>query len=125
MCLFMCLDFEIRSVLLLRMLFPLNNAISSSSFRQRFHLSDERLKRKHFLRIHHFSWGTEFLHFIFQNSFKSSESFLYAAKLKDLLWLLYLFLSVVSTIPIYMFLPSFIASDGDFVYNIFSLTVSV
>ena len=95
----MCLDFEISSVLLLRMLFPLNNAISSSPFRQRFHLSDERLKRKHFLRILHLIWGTEFLHFIFQNSFKSSVSFLYAGKSKDLLWLLYLFLNVVSAIP--------------------------
>ena len=34
-------------------------------------------------------------------------------------------LNVVSAIPIYMFLPSFIASGGGFVYNIFSLTVSV
>ena len=60
----MRLHFEIRSVLLLRMLFPLNNSISSFSFRQRLHLSDERLKREHFLRILHFIWGTEFLRFI-------------------------------------------------------------
>ena len=97
---FMCLHFEISSVLLLRMLFPLNNAISSFSFRHRLHLSDDRLKREHFLRILHFIWGTEFLRFIFQNSFESSVSFLYAGKLKDLLWLLYLFLNVVSAIPI-------------------------
>ena len=57
----------------------------------RLHLSDERLKRERFLRILHFIWGTEFLPFIFQNSFESSVSFLYAAKLKDLLWLLYFF----------------------------------
>ena len=98
--LFMCLHFEVSSVLLLRMLFPLNNAISNFSFRQRLHLSDDRLKREHFLRILHFIWGTEFLRFIFQNSFKSSVSFLYAGKLKDLLWLPYLFLNVVSAIPI-------------------------
>ena len=91
-CLFMCLHFEISSVLLLRMLLPLNNAISSFSFRQRLYLSDERLKREHFLRILHFIWGTEFLRFIFRNSFESSVSFLYASKLKDLLWLLYPFL---------------------------------
>ena len=89
--LFMCLHFEISSVLLLRMLFPLNNASSSFSFRQRLHLSDERLKREHFLRILHLIWGTEFLRFIFKNSFESSVSFLYAGKLKDLLWLLYSF----------------------------------
>ena len=81
----MCLHFEISSVLLLRMLLPLNNAISSFSFRQRLYLSDERLKREHFLRILHFIWGTEFLRFIFRNSFESSVSFLYASKLKDLL----------------------------------------
>ena len=86
----MCLYFEISSVLLL-MLLPLNNAISSFSFRQRLHLSDERLKREHFLRIVHFIRGTEFLRFIFQNSLESSVSFLCAAKLKDFLWLLYLF----------------------------------
>ena len=57
----MCLHFEISSVLLLRMLFPLNNAISSFSFRQKLHLSDERLKHEHFLRILHFIWGTEYL----------------------------------------------------------------
>ena len=96
----MHLDFEISSILLLRMLFPLNNAISSFSFRQRLHLSDERLKREHFLRILHFIWGTEFLRFIFQNSSEISVSLLYAGKLKDLLWLLYHFLNVVSTIPI-------------------------
>ena len=33
----------------------------------------------------------EFLHFIFQNSFESSVSFLDDSKLKDLLWLLYFF----------------------------------
>ena len=86
LCLFMCLHFEISSVLLLRMLFPLNNAISNFSFRQRLHLSDERWKRELFLRILHFILGTEFLRFIFQNSFASSVSLLYAAKLKDLLW---------------------------------------
>ena len=96
----MCLHFEISSALLLRMLFPLNNAISSFLFRQRLHLSDEQLKCKHFLRILDFVWGTEFLRFIFQNSFESSVSFLCAGKLKDLLWLLYLFLNVVSAIPI-------------------------
>ena len=96
----MCLHFEISSVLLLRMLFPLNNAISSFSFRQRLYLSDEQLNREHFLRIFYFIWGTEFLRFIFQNSFKSSVSFLYAGKSKDLLWLLYLFLNVVSAVPI-------------------------
>ena len=101
----MCLHFEISSVLLLRILFPLNNAISSFSFRQRLHLSDERLKREHFLRTVHFIWGTEFLRFIFQNSLESTVSFLYAAKLKDLLWLLYLFLTVISAIPVQMFSP--------------------
>ena len=98
-CLFMCLHFEISSVLLLRILFPFKNAISSYSFRQRLHLNDERLKREHFFRILHFIWRTEFLRFIFQNSFESSVSFLYAGKLKDLLWLLYLFLNVVSAVP--------------------------
>ena len=96
----MCLHFEIRFVRLLKVLFPLNNAISSFWFRQSLHLSDEQLKREHFLRILHFNWGTEFLRFIFQNSFESSVSFLYAAKLKDLLWLLYLFLNVVFAITI-------------------------
>ena len=43
------------------MLFPLNNAISSSSFKQRLHLSDERLKHQHFLRILHFIFGTKLL----------------------------------------------------------------
>ena len=43
LCLLICLHFEISSVLLLRMLFPLNNAISSFSFRKRLHLSDKRL----------------------------------------------------------------------------------
>ena len=96
----MCLRFEISSVLLLRMLFSLNNANFSFSFRQRLHLSDERLKCEHFLMILYFIWGTEFLRFIFQNFFESSVSFLYAGELKDLLWLLYLFLNVVSAIPI-------------------------
>ena len=82
------------------MLFPLNNAIYSFSFRQRLLLSDERLKREHFLMILHFVWATEFQRFIFQNSFESSGSFLYAGKLKDLLWLLYLLLNAVSPIPI-------------------------
>ena len=100
LCLFMCLHFEISSVFLLRMLFPLNNAISNFSFRQRLHLSDERWKRELFLRILHFILGTEFLRFFFQKSFESSVSLLYTAKLKDLLWLLYLFLNVVSAMPI-------------------------
>ena len=82
------------------MLFPLNNAISSFSFRHGLHLSDGRLKREHFLRILHFIWETEFLRFIVQNYFKSSVLLLYAGKLKDPLWLLYLFLNVVSAIPI-------------------------
>ena len=56
----MCLHFEIRIVCLLKVLFPLNNAISSFSFRQSLHLSDDRLKREYFLRILHFNWGTEF-----------------------------------------------------------------
>ena len=90
-----CLHFEISSVLLLRILSPLNNAISSFSFRQRLLVSDERLKREHFLRMLHFVWGTEFLRFIFLNSFESAVSFLYAAKLKDFLRLLYFFLNVV------------------------------
>ena len=96
----MCLHFEISSVLLLRMLFPLNNAISSFSFRQRLHLSDKRLKREHFLNILHLIWGAKFLRFIFQNSFESSVLFLYAGILKALLWLPYLFLNVFSAIPI-------------------------
>ena len=82
----MCLHFEISSVVLLRMLLPLNNAICSFSFRQRLPLSDEQLKREHFLRILNFILRTEFLRFMFQNSFESSVSFLYATKLKDLLW---------------------------------------
>ena len=87
----MCLHFEISSVLLLRMLFPLNNAISSFSFRQRLHLNDEWLKHEHFLRIFHFIWGKEFLGFIFQNSFKSSVLFLYAGKLKNIFYGYYIF----------------------------------
>ena len=79
----MCLNFEISFVLLLRMLLPLNNAISSFSFRQVLPLSDDRLKRGHFLRILHLIWGTEFLRFIFQSSFESSVSFLYADKLNS------------------------------------------
>ena len=94
-----CLHFEIRSVLILGMLFPLNNVVCSSSFKQRLHPSNERLKLEHFFRIFHFVRGTEFLHFNFQNSFDSSVSFLQDAKLKDLLWLLYLFLRVVSAVP--------------------------
>ena len=82
------------------MLFPSNNAISSFLFTQRLHLSDELLKREHFLRILHFVWGKEFPHLIFQNSFESLASCFYAAKLKDLLWLLHLFLNVVSDISI-------------------------
>ena len=96
---FTCLHFEISSVVLLRMLFPLNNAISSFLFRQRLHLSDERLKRELFLRILHFLLVTKFPRFIFQTSFESSVLFLYAAKFKDLLWLLYILLNVVSAIP--------------------------
>ena len=76
---FMCLHFEISSVLLLRMLLPLNNTISSFSCKQRLHLSDDWLKREHFRRILHFILGTEFICFIFQISFKSSVSFLYVA----------------------------------------------
>ena len=87
------------------MLFPLSNTISSFSFRQRLYLSDERVKREQFLRILHFILGTEFLCFIFQNYFESSVSFLYTATLKDLLWLLYLFWNMISTIPIQMFSP--------------------
>ena len=94
-----CLHFEIRSILLLRMLLPLNNAISSFSFRQRLHLSDERLKREHFVRILSFILETEFLRFIFQSFFKISVSLLYGSILKDLLWLLF-FLNVVSARPI-------------------------
>ena len=66
----------------------------------RLHLSDERLKHEHFLRILHFILGTEFIRFIFQNPFESSVSFLYAAHFKGLLWLLYLFLNAFSAIPI-------------------------
>ena len=60
----------------------LNNGISSFSFRQRLHLSDGWLKHEHFLRILDFTWGTEFPHFIFQNSFKRSVSFLSLVNLK-------------------------------------------
>ena len=95
----MCQHFEISSFLLLITLFPLNNPISSFSLRQKLHLSDERLTREHPLRILHFIWGTEFLRFIVQNSFESSVSFLYAAKLKNLMGLLYIFLKAVSAIP--------------------------
>ena len=123
-CLFMWLHFEISSVLLLRMSFPLNNAISGFSFRHRLHLSDDRLKYEHFLRIFHFIWGTEFLRFIFQSLFKSSVSFLYADKLKDLLWLLYL-CGLCYTYINFLTVGSFIACDGGFVYNLFNLTVSV
>ena len=49
----MCLQIEISSVLLLRMLFSLNNAIFTFSFRQSLHLSDKWLKREDFLRILH------------------------------------------------------------------------
>ena len=90
-CFLKCLHFEINSFLLLRILFPLNIAIPSFSFRQRLQLSDKRLKRKDLLKILRFIWGTEFLLFTFKNYFESSASFLYAALLKDLLWLLYLF----------------------------------
>ena len=68
-------------------------------------MSDDRLKREHFLRFLHFILGTEFLRFIFQNSFESSVSFLYAAKLKDLLWLPYIFLNVVSALSIHILSP--------------------
>ena len=123
---FVCLHFEIGSVLLLRMLFPLNNAISSFSFRQRLHLSDERLKRENFLRILYFIWGTEFLRFIFHNSFKSLVSFLYAGKLKGLLCLLYFFkCSFCYTYINVLAVGSFIACDDGFVHNVFSLTVCV
>ena len=67
------------------MLLPLSDVISSFSFRQRLHLSDERLDCKHFQRFLHFIRRTEFLRFIFQRSFEGSVSFLYAAKFKDLL----------------------------------------
>ena len=56
------------------MLFPLYNAISSFSRRQKLYLSDERLKREHFLSILHCILGTKFLRYIFQNSFESSVS---------------------------------------------------
>ena len=56
-CLLTCLHFEISSVLLLKMFFPLNNAISRFSYRQRLYLSDERLKREHILRILHLILG--------------------------------------------------------------------
>ena len=56
----MCLYFEINSVLLLRIFFPLNNAISSFWFRQRVHLSDEQLKRENFLMILRLFWGQNF-----------------------------------------------------------------
>ena len=95
----MFLHFEISSVLLLRMLLPLNNAISSFSFRYSLDLSDERLKREHFFRILHFIWVTEFMCVVSQNSFESSVSLLYAAKLKDLLWLFILFLNMFSATP--------------------------
>ena len=73
------------------MLLPLNYVISSFSFRRRLHLSDERLKREHFLRILRFILETEFLRFIFQTSVKVSVLFLYSSILKDLLWLLFFF----------------------------------
>ena len=122
-CLFTWLHFEISSVLILRMLFPLNNAISSFSFRQRLNLNDERLKRKHFLRTLHFILGAEFPRFIFQNSFKSSISFLYTANLLCSPYFLkysfrYTYINVLAV-------GLFIACDGGFKYNIFSLTVSV
>ena len=98
-CLLTCLHFEICSVLLFRMLFPLDNVISSFSFRQRLHLSDDWLKHEHFLRILDFMRRQNFC-FIFQNSFENIASFLYTAKLKDLLLLLCHFLNVVSGIPI-------------------------
>ena len=47
-------------------------------------MSDQLLKCEHFLRIPHFIWVTDFLRFIFQNSFESLVLFLYAAKLKEL-----------------------------------------
>ena len=105
------------------MLCPLNNAISSFSFRQRLDLSDERLKREHFLRIFHFILGTKFLRFIFQNSFESSVSFLYTAKLNDVLWLLYLFFKCgfYYTYINVLAVGLFTACDGGFVYNIFQL----
>ena len=71
------------------MLLPLNYAISSFSFRRRLHLSDERLKREHLLRILPFILEAEFPRFIFQTSFKVSVLFLYGIILKDLLWLLF------------------------------------
>ena len=40
-CLLTCLHFEISSVLLLKMFFPLNNAISRFSYRQRLYLSPQ------------------------------------------------------------------------------------
>ena len=94
----MCLHFETSSVLLLRMVFLLNNAISSFLFRQRLHLRDEGIKNEDFLGILYFLWRTEFLRFIIQNLLESSVPTLHAVKLKDVLWLLYL--NVVSAIPI-------------------------
>ena len=95
-----CLHFDISSVLLLRMFFPLSNVIFSFSFRQRLHLSDERLKRKNLICIFQFITETKFQRFIFQNSCESSVLFLYNVQFKDLLWLLYLFLYLVSAVPI-------------------------
>ena len=124
-----CLHLEISSVLLSKILFPSDNAIFNFSFRKRLHPSDKRLKCGHFLRILNFIWGTEFLRFIFQNSFESSVSFLYATKLKDLLWLLYIFVffkcGFCYTYINVLAVDSFIACDSGFVYDIFSLTVFV
>ena len=121
---FTCLHFKLSSVLLLRILFPLNNAISSFSSRQGLHLSGKRLKRKHFRRILHFILETKFLRFIFQNSFESSVSFLYAAR-SFMVTISFFKCGFCHTYINVLAVGLFIACDGGFIYNIFSLTVPV
>ena len=124
-CLSTSLHFEISSVFLIRILFRLNNEISSYSFKQRLHLNHERLKHEHFLRILHFILGTEFLSFIFQFFFQMFSIILIRCYIKRSFMVTTSFVKCdfCFTYMNALAVGLFIASDSGFVSNIFSLTI--
>ena len=122
----MCLHFEISSVLLLRMLFPLNNAISSFSSRKILHLSDERLKREHFFRILRLLEGQNF-YVLFSKILSKVQYHSYSLQNQKIFYGYYIIFKCgfSYTYINVLAIGSFIACDVGFVYNVFSLTISV
>ena len=121
----MCLHFEISSVLLLTMLLLLNNAISSFSFRQRLHLSDDRLKRisSGFSTLF---WGQNF-YVLFSKILSKVQYHSYSLQNQKIFYGYYIIFKCgfSYTYINVLAIGSFIACDVGFVYNVFSLTISV